>query len=555
MDDDNVCIAEPQLSPGIEKEKPTRESVPKAEGGVPHLPASIDIGEQVVGSRHTFDVMKVRNTANGPQMMAASVYVDPQVGCHDLGISSNEDVTHASCEYQSTPFFSPMPGWEAFASSKVLQIGFAPKKPGQFTALAKFEIRWSDGSVTVRETRVVGSARNLNDPPRRRPMEQHTKSVSAPAVSKEDRSLVNQVTPAALTELTHQANLASNAAASVAAKQIKGVTDAERFQKSFKREVPPGPWWADLAKIAVSMGIAGIAGALANRLGKRIIDEVSDVMEVDPKSLKDANWLKGVTDSVKEGLKSTGKGVIEAHSSSGSKGHPEEFFQHQTTMLDRVQDKNRALIEETRYNLEPHLAVDPRGAVKVMAAVGKALGEVSDNAAETQQLQTETQWVAGLAQSTNGHGTYPDPKDHEKTHHTLLMGPRNGRSRDGVLTIRVHRLDSNLEGTPQLQVIAASLHGVAQPIADHLRTMRLAEIPIPIMLDMSGTMKARITRDEGGVVRVTGKADRGGSFPDAIDPEVQNIRVGQLVLDAVLEKSLSAWNVSRVTTDDANGKS
>ena len=148
----------------------------------------------------------------------------------------------------------------------------------------------------------------------------------------------------------------------------------------------------------------------------------------------------------------------------------------------------------------------------------------------------------------NGHAVSKAP-DGSKVNHSLLKGARNGRSRDGVLTLRVYRLDSDLDGVPRVQVTAASLHGISQAIADGLREQNLRDVPLPIMLDVQGTMKARITRDEAGVVRVTAIRDRGDAPPYNGDPEAQNVLHGQRLLDVVLGQPLAAWGVTRITTD------
>jgi hypothetical protein len=497
-------------------------------------------------------------------MIAASVVVEDPTTCRELPYSTREQSTPVACEAHS-PFVSPMPGWEAFRDTKVLQIEFAPTLPGTFETRARFEVRWSDGSMTVREAKVIGSARNLNDPPKQHPRQVEPRSVHVDKPARVDRSEVNKVAPVDRSELEHERTSAKDAATTIASRQLIGVNDARSNEHSYEQEAPPGPWWSDLANIAVSMGIAGIAGAVANALAGNIAHEIaaltsgsSELADKAVKALKDTSWM------IKEGMKSSGKSAIASFGtpSSKPKKHSEptkfsndsrtDFYGRQTKLLELVRETNQTLVTELAYELEPHLASTPQAAIATMKHVRNALQSQTKDAATTQQLHTETQWVAGLAQARLGHGTYETGD--ESVHHSLLMGPRNGRSRDGVLTIKATRLDKDFDQEPKLQVYWASIDGVAQPIADHLRDMNLKDIPIPMMFEIGGTMSARITRDEGGVVRITGKSDRGDAFPVRGDSEAQNIRAAQLLVDEVLKRSLADWNIPPIATNDAHGK-
>ena len=136
------------------------------------------------------------------------------------------------------------------------------------------------------------------------------------------------------------------------------------------------------------------------------------------------------------------------------------------------------MVEKTRYRLQPHLATDPEATLKAMEVVQESLSKAHGDATSGQQVATEQRWISGIAHESNSHMTSQAP-DGEVVHRTGMRVARRGADRDGILTLKVVAHDEDVGRAGALEVRGASLEGVPQPMADHLKTHALADLQFP----------------------------------------------------------------------------
>ena len=65
------------------------------------------------------------------------------------------------------------------------------------------------------------------------------------------------------------------------------------------------------------------------------------------------------------------------------------------------------------------------------------------------------------------------------------------------------------------------------------------------MLEVSGAIEARITRDEVGIIELTGTGGKWFNNP------AQNHKLASEIVRRILERKLSGWAVKNIKTDDA----
>jgi hypothetical protein len=531
------------------------------------LPKTIDVGEQIVDSGHEFDVALVMNVGErGAQPNMGYPIFEGPVECAviDTQDCDGKPESPVDCTTTDTPFSSSWKTPQDLDLPRMLKVKFDPKRLGIYGGLLRF-VAMFGSRLEEHHVRLTGRARRIDDPPPARaplPGEERLDVSSNAKIAPADRSNLDQVKPGLLSELNHEATLAMNAAEKLADQQNVGVLNAERNQQSYVKAVDSGPWWMALVEIALSIGIAGVAGSV----GRALLNHLEAKATPIGGKLADAARvpITGVADAVKDGIKNAGRLAISGAktlkaSAEFGDSSPDrlptpyssdgrvEFFAQQSAVLVDVAGRNRDVIEQTRYALEPHLATNPGEAVRTMQKVNTAIRENHQEAIIRQQFATETEWVAGLARSRNGQAV-ATTRDGEEVGYTMMNIARLGRGRDGILTIAVKLSepdDANPDGG--LRVRSASIHGVSQAIADHLRLLDLRRYPIPIMIELGGKRSARITRDEAGIVRVS------ASFGP--ESEAYNVREATRIFERVLARPLVAWEVGPIKTDDAKGES
>jgi hypothetical protein len=426
-----------------------------------------------------------------------------------------------------------------------LEVGFAPTRVGNYRGLLRFVTNWGNGSMEEHQVELVGRAIDHTTMPARRPG-QVAPSGKPATIAPTDRKLSNQIPQDVRDDFEHRANGAKDAAAGLADAQGDGVQNVESLLNDYERKPESAPWWIELAETAISIGIAGVAGAVAKHLATAISSDLGRSWS------KDSMQHLGVTDAIKDGIKTGGKRAIaEAKSSNGKSSYAKsQFFAKQRAVLTKLTAQNRAMVEQTRYDLLPHLAKDAHATLAAMDSVKTALLTAQSDATELQQAATEQRWISGIAQQAGYHVTSKAP-DGETIHRTGTGAARRGGDKDGILTLEVVAHDEDVSLDSAVEVKGATLDGIPQPMADKLKDEVLADVPIPIMLEVTGAIEARITRDEAGIVEFTGT---GGKW---LNNAAQNHKLATQLVRRVLARKLlgpGGWKMKRIKTDDKASK-
>jgi hypothetical protein len=562
------------------------------------IPEVVDLGDVIVGSDHWYEIAPL---ALAPGFLGEGVvtsfveggsstsHVTASVAA-SLGVSDQviEDVQRARVGTFSTDAVRRI---SSFAAPPVLRVRFAAQGPGALTTRLQYAIRWTDGHLEHGTVVVRARACDLVDAPSR-PLDDRPSPIEVPAgpgAIPEPASA--QPTSASLDDAAAEAR---DAAASIAASQALGVDVARLDSRAFKRQVTPGPWWAALAEIALSAGIAGIAGVIAKHVGARLKEIVASSATKVAESLPDAAkvvaieapgaasraafqkaaadyLVAGITDSVKDGLKNAGKRAIAGRSKPSvrpqavdptrhSSNDVTNFWADQTAMLNDVHDHNRAIITDITRQLRPIAATNPSQAAAALEAVADALRATKKSAEQTQALASTTQWIAGIAQSSHGTEKVVVPSGEARTV-TSLAGERADLHRgkpDGVLRIAVE-IPPHMRELSAIQVAVkrARLLGVSQESADRLVGVPLVNVGVPMLIDVrtvGGETVATITRDEVGRVRIDGMLPLGDTAGSPWS-EATHARAASQLVDIVLSKDLASyWELDEIETNDASGR-
>jgi hypothetical protein len=182
-----------------------------------------------------------------------------------------------------------------------------------------------------------------------------------------------------------------------------------------------------------------------------------------------------------------------------------------------------------------------------MAGIETGFERAADAADAKQAQATTAQWLAyrsrlGLGEETvkTPHGEQKVTKLDAQRGHDSPLEPVS--SANGVLEIDVSR-----QVPGKVHPWAARLNGIASSTAERLLGMNLRNSGVPIRIIVNGS--SVVTLDEAGRVRSSGPT----LTPEASEPdgtEVANNLEAQRIVQVVLEKSLKAWGIKHVTTND-----
>lgn len=508
----------------------------------------IDLGEQVVGSRESFDlfVPRVSDRFVGTAVVVGSIggTSSRMSGAGPLHSTDHFDaMERAAFAVESGPGGAPVV--LDTRAMRAIRVQFSPRHPGRYDAMINLRLHWSDGLVTEQAVYVTGRARALTDVPSQRTTSEPTR---VDAGRHQAPSPVANETPDGV-GLQTLINQARDSAGGLAEAQRNGVVTAEAESESFRGMVPKAAWWAVLAEVAISMGVAGIAGIVAKSMAQSIASRV----------LRDATdptktpLFTGLADGIKDGLKGAAKQTIplpgragkappatapESRTEEASSNARIDFWDRQRGLLAQVSMDNRKLVTDTAKDLTRLPAADQ---LLAMGALADALEAARlAHATRHQQFASETQWVSGIAQASLGHDVQVAGQASRAV--TELRYVRDGNPfvvRNGLLQITVAEGDGQT-----LRVGAASIRGVSQEIADQLWKRPLHGVAIPILVTVTGDAGAMtITRNEAGGIRAQGS----GAEPTLI-------RRATEILHQVLGRSLEQWQLPAIETNDATGR-
>jgi hypothetical protein len=520
----------------------------------------VDAGEQVVGSDHAFEIGPIDVVDDFHGGGTVFVAVSP-LSVRDRSEAPPPTALAAAqaqaFQLETGPNFTPLQF--GGGASRPLRVHFRPTVPGNFSAELHLRILWADGNISEETVRVGGRARSIYKVPAANDVDLGHNNEASQAGNDEipSRSVSVDANPG---DVQSAANAARDKVDLVADAQRDGIGLAQRESESFSEAVPDkGPWWI-LADIALSMGIGAIASVVAKGVAKSLVGKVI----TDPAVLKESKSLLALTDGLKDGMKAGAKKVIpelskpdkpekvNAVPSAGqfSSNPTIDFWERQRTGLRHSKATQRKAITDA----ENAALTMPKGAGLVsMQGIAEGYKEAGEGVeiVLAQAFASETQWMAGVAQSTFGHELVRDSKGREATttDTTHLRADTQYSNHNGVLELEV----TVPNGKPELAwPIGASVQGIAQEIADRMWRYPLLQTPIPLLLIVHSPGRvARIARDESGRIRVHGEM----LLPDGTttDSEAQMIEPASQLARVVLSKSLAAWGVAKVATNDETG--
>lgn len=526
------------------------------------LPDRVEIDEQIVGSEHVFPIAKLAMLMNaGVDGFVSAEVLPSRIGqspfSKQLGLDPGPTLAATSSAFMIEEDV-PRPNVLG-RDSHPIRLRFSPTAAGLYTADVMISVVWRDGSTEKHRITVVARAREVDQLPDKAIPDPEPRVIEGLGHLRDlPRKSLDGVSHDALDEFETAVSDASQAAGSLAREQDKGVHNAEEQAKSYQKAPPESPWWAELIELAISMGIAGVAGAVAKNLGPKL------AKLVQKSSSKDSPLGIGTTDGLKDGLKNVGKSLTarvragqnstgELHGSEFSSNARIEFFAQQSSLLSKAENMNADVIKEQKVALKRLLASDPREAIEAMRAIASSLHEARDDSAiQIQQTASERQWVAAVARSNLGAERVYDPTDGKHRTTSNMAGLRYGRGkRTGVLTLEL-KLPMDFD-TSQVTLTRASITGLSQEIADRLHGTPLLSAGIPVLLVVRGVMNtAWITRDEAGRIRITGFLPH-DQARDHLG-EAQMHHAAAELCERVLGRSLKDWGLAEITSDDATGR-
>lgn len=517
------------------------------------FPDRFDIGEQIVGSEHEFLVVRPalmhgdgRTAVIATRILPSTAPASPFKS--QLGLDPGPVVAQQAQAFSLVD--SGIPNIVG-VTNQPIRVRVAPKAPGAHRAQLHIQVEWNDGVRDVHVIQLFASARAIDQLPSEPLLKEGPSRIEPPSAppDSEPRGSLNRASPEHIEALRDLANRASDAAGGIARRQEQGVKNAEEQAKSYKKRPPQSSLLMDLAQMAISMGVAGLAGAIARHLGPL----VATLLNNEPSD----ELVAGMTDTVKDGFKSVAKKALSSPPSPEKSATPEaeystnkriQFFAAQSALLLEVEDANKNVVGSMHERLRKLVATDPELAFDAMKALTEAIVAVRDTQAIfVQQQASERQWVAAVAISGLGAERVFDPAAQQ--HRTVSKTREAKVAASGMINIDVE-LSITDETVAAPNVVGATLTGVSQEIADNLRNAPLLQAGVPVMLIVkTSSSTAWITRDEAGRIRLRGYLPNSGG--EKAFEEAQMHQNATLLAEKVLAKSLRDWGVAEVETNDA----
>lgn len=482
------------------------------------FPKTVDLGEQIVGSSHEFEVATPYASEH-----ALAVLVSAPIRAGD---PAPNGPLHVSAE-QRAEAFTPIGAPER--TTAPIRVRFSPTFSGLFQADLKILLKWDDGAIDHRVVRIHARARQLTEAPAdaiHQP--RNTTAYDGSEIPTADLTGVAAVPKLALENL---ANKTKTLAAGLAAQQENGRDTAEKNVGSYKYAPPPPSLFDVAAEIALGFAVGGIA----SRIGILVATELVSLV---PRGLAN-NHVTALAGVIEDGLKNAARapGVTsEFKSNAVSSNGQILFFAKLQRALSKLATQNGLFVDSQNERLQHLLRAEPELAIATMKSLRASIEAIKDPA-ELQQNAAEQQWVSMVARSANGTSSVDVNGD---AHETTKLNRTNLIPTAGILTIRVAVPATRL--SEPTTVDDATINGVSQSLAEHLRAADLARTAIPILIVATSSKgTSLVTRDEVGRVRMFSAAER----------ERDEHQDAQRFVDKVLSKSLERWGVKYIETDSS----
>ncbi len=511
------------------------------------FPSRIDLGEQIVGSSHSFAIGATKLARDSP--VGGTV-------TRAVKAPENADIPDVLKLDMGTEAFrvdqKPNDIWQASTDAGLAHhVHFKPHRPGRFRSDVAVTVRWSNGEVEEQQIAVTAGARNLEDAPPQ-PV-QPAATTRAPL----DPAMVGgEPTPTQVSNFGTAATKASDKAHLLADRQRDGLMTVHDELVGGDKQVPKPSVFAQLADLAITMAVGGVAQVVGKLLARNLVGAVQNL---DPGPIKSTQLVDGLGSAFKDGLKAAAKHAIDTSSSAGAgilagdHGSPEsrdavvDFFARQRTILTTLADNNRTLVRDEQTRLLPALAAHPNSLLLIFEQLAESFEAAAVDAPVIQARATVSKWVSGLAQETGKSSASRDGTSLGPT--TALTPSRWSHDRDGVL-----QLTATLEGESRLTLDRAELYGVASAAANRLTEVALAGVGIPIRLTVKSRVgTAYITRDEVGRVLIEGDLPKSSAW-EGRESGVQANRGARELCDQIMSKSLVDWKVKLETNIESSEK-
>lgn len=441
-----------------------------------------------------------------------------------------------------------------------LELRFVPQSVGTHGATLHCDITWSDGAHESRTVQVSA----LGVDPHALPADRMRDKAPAPQPKPEVD--VAGIDPNLMKKLGDAKNAAHRLAVNFNQKQILGVRTVGNEVATYKTKPAPGPWWADLAQLAITLGTAYVGGAVAARIAPHVGGWLAGMVAAGD----DTAIVAGIGEAVQSGISEVAAKVLPSVPKGGSKseGNKEDvlssnkaidFFAKQEDALIDAGTAYGKVIDETETRLQPVLRKNPDAAIRAMEGVATACQQSGDGdtsaIAKAQAFATSQKYTSGIARSVAGEDHVQDYKSGNTVRTTDFRngyGTADGKPyARGLLRVAVEMVGAGDARTNPFKVTSAALDGLPQEIADRFAREDLSKAEVPMRIVVSSPMgKAWITRDEAGRIRVTGRLPLIGDAPTNA-----NYHAGAAsIFERLLAKPLQAWGMKNVNTDDESGR-
>jgi hypothetical protein len=560
-------------------------------------PGTVALPEQVVGSVHEFPIAFPYNLdRRGRAAQMKAVAMDDRFKL----IASEKTVPS---------LFGPAGKTPPFATANLV---FTPQKPGLSTLFVQFNATWDDGYVEQLEVQVLVNARSLENQPVGGASNEEAPA-RAPVVDTRPPTLdlfnskVDEL-KLHLNDVAHSQVEGVDVVDAEAAKYTEPTPAPPTWAVLAELAITIGT--AGVAAIVgkyVATKIVGLATkeeAAAQTVAKDAGDAVSDgtkhagehvATEAAHKATEHAGAdaakhvaehaaehggagkhyaIEGLATGLEDALKDSIKLKVPEHEAKEEEQEGDEeggvevvskdpriqFFHTQRRSLGEAQVGQGTDMIHILDGLRGLADVMPDAAIKAVEAIQGGLEAGKKAGPKHQREATAAKWVDFVAQGK--HGT---EKAGNKTvtkldrlHRQIPEGIygsewinwQNAVAGKGVLEITLSFEDDHLG------VESVRLDGVSRLIGDRLLKMDLRTAGIPLRLvtttTHSGVPRDVITVDEAGNVRTGGplQYEKNTENEGEAKGEAQNIRGAQHIVDKVLSKTLSAWGISHVESDD-----
>jgi hypothetical protein len=508
------------------------------------LPDRFDVGEQVIGSTHVFELPLPFDLGITDAALAVQTTGDKtlQARLPRAQLAPARSLRGAALEEQQ---------------NHPIEICFTPDRAGIVAAQLALTARWLDGHREVQGIALTGRARELTSAPAPIPQDRARERASAQQAAELHNTEVARyeakdwrhhvVTLGDKAGFDAEQARADRAARHLAHVRKDGIETVAKEVESYVAPTPGLSPWRVLAELALDLATGGIAELVAKKvavsLGRMVFaaEEDSRLVMAMGSALK--NKLKQASHAA---IAKITESDLDVHASANARI---AFFERQSLALANLEDEQSAVVAERAQYLLPLIATRPESATAALRVLADTFEAAQPTAEVDQKAATSAQWLAVLARVVNG----PDELGGGAVVTQLADARAPGSCAPPRPLMGVLDLHLDLDHGPP-RVTTATTRGVAAAVALNVVTMDLARTPIPLRIVIAADTPnpTLITRDELGRVRVAGDLVRLAAFvPHEAAPtnELQAERAARAVCELALGRTLEQWH-ARVRTDD-----